>query len=227
MPNYIRRYKKKRRRKRRRTYLRKYNPAPNLFSDRFRQTFRYVETIDLDPGLSGMAYHVFSANGLYDPDITGTGHQPLGFDQLVGITHNHYTVIASKIKCTFMSQDSASPAGQALVGIVPISASTPAVTSISGVLEQKRGKWGHMAQGNSMARKTISRKMNLSKFLGQKVLQEDANAGTVSANPTEQAFWAVMAGSVDEGTVNTSNLRVLCEIDYVAILHEPRLVAGS
>lgn len=39
---------------------------------------------------------VFYANGLYDPDITGTGHQPQGYDQW-GDLYRTATVLKSKI----------------------------------------------------------------------------------------------------------------------------------
>lgn len=48
----------------------------------FKSHNRYVEGfIDLNPGALGSnAPYTFSANGLYDPNITGSGHQPIGFD---------------------------------------------------------------------------------------------------------------------------------------------------
>ena len=66
----------------------------------------FSQAITLDPSLGGTPVgYIFSANGLYDPDITGVGHQPVGFDQM-GQMFDHYTVIAAKIRVDFMGFDS-------------------------------------------------------------------------------------------------------------------------
>ena len=46
-----------------------------------RVTLRYCTTVSIDAGAAVPVSHIFAANDCYDPDITGTGHQPLGFDQ--------------------------------------------------------------------------------------------------------------------------------------------------
>jgi len=43
---------------------------------------KYYQSVSLDPGVAGaVSVNVFSANGAYDPDITGSGGQPRGLDQ--------------------------------------------------------------------------------------------------------------------------------------------------
>lgn len=48
-----------------------------------------------------IAHHDFAVNSLYDPDITGFGIQPIGYDQIMGPTTSslftYYKVYASKI----------------------------------------------------------------------------------------------------------------------------------
>lgn len=34
---------------------------------------RYVDLISVDAGSAAIASHVYSANGIFDPDVTGTG----------------------------------------------------------------------------------------------------------------------------------------------------------
>ena len=69
----------------------------SLLKDKMKVTFRYASRIIINPAAAGNGVHVFSANGMYDPDLTGVGHQPRGFDEVMPL-YDHYTVIGSK--CT-------------------------------------------------------------------------------------------------------------------------------
>ena len=70
------------------------------FSDGQIVKMRYVEEFELNPGLGSVASYVFRANGLYDPNYTGAGHQPYGFDQWMTY-YNQFTVLGSKMKAIF------------------------------------------------------------------------------------------------------------------------------
>jgi hypothetical protein len=49
----------------------------------------------------------YSLNSLFDPDVTGVGHQPYGFDQLCTSTgpYSRYKVIGCKVKITAVCPD--------------------------------------------------------------------------------------------------------------------------
>ena len=67
--------------------------------------FNYFNGFNLDVGAVGIpASYVFSANGLYDPNITGIGHQPRGFDQLMAL-YDHYVVIGVRAILTVHGSD--------------------------------------------------------------------------------------------------------------------------
>ena len=57
-------------------------------------------------------------NSLFDPDQTGTGHQPYYFDQFAAL-YNRYTVLGSKLTAEFSLLPSAiataQPSGPAVV----------------------------------------------------------------------------------------------------------------
>lgn len=82
----------------------RYNPTRNIvsvktglgFPKKMIMTHRYCANQSVQSSTGVMANYVFSCNGMYDPDITGTGGQPLYFDQMTAI-YNHYTVIGSKV----------------------------------------------------------------------------------------------------------------------------------
>lgn len=70
-----------------------------LLKDKTTAHLRYVDTVTIDPGAASILKHTFSANGLFDPDITSTGHQPLMYDEYSAL-YKQYRVISSKIKIT-------------------------------------------------------------------------------------------------------------------------------
>ena len=213
-------YKRRRRYKRRSAVVRR---APGLLGKKFRQPFRYVDRISLDPTGIAAATYSFRANSLYDPDFTGTGHQPIGFDQLMAF-YEHYTVIAARIKCTFICK-SAAATQCAIVGIETNSGSTP-TTTINDIYEQGNSSKKIMTCATAGQKVTVTRKVSISKFLSQKVLQEDANAGTASTNPSELVFFHLFATNTD-GSTDIAAMDVLVELDQIAILHEPKPLAGS
>jgi len=63
------------------------------FPDRLRTNLRYSTVIPV-PAVAHYEY-VFKANSLFDPDLTGVGHQPTYFDQLAAI-YSQYCVLGCK-----------------------------------------------------------------------------------------------------------------------------------
>lgn len=68
---------------------------------------RYCDSVSIPPGTAGlMGKYVFRLNSIYDPDVTATGHQPLGHDQMA-VLFRRYAVLGAKVKIEWVSdQDS-------------------------------------------------------------------------------------------------------------------------
>ncbi len=66
------------------------------------QQLYYENQLNLAGTAGVLARYVFSANGAYDPNITGTGHQMMGFDQMM-LFYEQAVVVRSKIQVTFSS----------------------------------------------------------------------------------------------------------------------------
>lgn len=63
---------------------------------------KYVEQVIFPAAAApgGPRQYVFSANGTFDPNITGTGHQPIFRDEMAAL-YKYYVVLASYAKVTF------------------------------------------------------------------------------------------------------------------------------
>lgn len=189
----------------------------------FKWNTRYADTnFRLTPLLSlTPVSHVFSMNGMYDPDITGIGHQPLGFDQLLGVMYDHYTVIGSRAKVT-ASNLSPSPQTFAL----QLKDSTTTSTDMSAIIENGLNVMGTLgAQDTASSIKTFSINCSVSKFFGKKVLQDSVYEGNASNNPDDGVYLHVITQPQVGGDLSPVQFNIV--IEYVAILTEPRQLASS
>ena len=79
------------------TSLRPYKqPIPWMYTTMPDQMFIKLKYATSYRITAAQFHKVFSGNGLYDPDVSGVGHQPLGFDQWMTL-YNRYRVYASRI----------------------------------------------------------------------------------------------------------------------------------
>lgn len=190
-----------------------------------RTTMRYYEySAALNPGAGGVAdQYVFSANGLYDPNITGVGHQPAGFDQLMSF-YDHFTVVSSKITVDFQNTDSSN---EAIVFLAVRDASTAIGSNLTGNVENGACDIQFLtARGNSRSTARMTMPCNVGSYLGRKTVLDDPELkGNASANPSEQVYFLLGAwpnSSTDSGIVGFH-----CIIDYDVIFHERKPIASS
>lgn len=220
---------KKRRSRKKRRYSRKKRYVRNrqLIPTKGVRTFKYVEQSSLDPAVGGLAAsYTYSCNGLYDPNISGGGHQPMGFDQLVGTMYDHYTVIGAKISVRFFSAGVAVAANTAIVGIALRDRSGYTGT-LTEMLEQGRQVSRPLSTSDARGYTTVTYKVNPAKFLGRsKPLSDSQLKGTSSSNPAEQCYFIVFASSAD-GSSDTTPIQTTVQIEYTAVLSEPLFLAQS
>lgn len=179
---------------------------------------RYVADIEINPSLSSVGTHVFSANGMYDVDITGTGHQPLGFDQWMNF-YQYYTVVGSKISARFMPTSSTPAVGSALCGIRVVNNSIP-ITTPETLREQNNNGWRSIGTANASNGALVVKKFSAKRFFGRQFIVGAADyIGTDSANPTNQAFYHVWVSST-QASGDTANTTVNVTVTFVAMLTE-------
>lgn len=182
---------------------------------------KYVSSFAIDPALGVVGVRVFSTNGLYDPDITGVGHQPRGFDQLMAL-YDHYTVCGSKISVQFSPRNNSTI--PQTVGVA-LRDNATAEVDILDYLEQGYVKSTSLSP-NSGYRSIINYKCNPRRWLGYKDTRDADNLkGTASANPTEQAYWHVFTEPI-EG-VDAQAVYCRATIEYILLLTEPKDLISS
>lgn len=189
-----------------------------LFPYKCRRNLNYVSTVTVTSGTSGTAAsYVFSANGIYDPDISGAGGQPMGFDQIM-VFYNHYTVHRSMIRVVAAN---ASATVNAFAGIY-VSGNSTGITSVEQIQENGdaeiqqltfKGAFGSICK--------LQRRLDVGKFQAVDDVMDDPNMrGDVASNPAEQAYYHICAFNNFDTSAVTLNLNVC--ISYDVTFHEPR-----
>lgn len=184
-------------------------------------THKYAEVFNLNTGAAGAtAYYDFSCNGMYDPNITGTGHQPYYFDQYSAL-YDHYCVIGSKITVKFTPTNITYP--PTLVGCF-INDDTTKTPNVYGLMESSQGQYRALPYGTNN-NTNITMKWSAKKYFGRSVLANDELQGTVSTNPTEQSYFTIWIDSAAQAAVSQITIEVL--IEYIAIWKELKDIATS
>jgi hypothetical protein len=200
----------------------------NQYEDRKMLYYEYQITLT---GASGILdTHYFSANGIFDPDITGTGHQPIGFDQAM-LFFEQYVVFRSTITVTF--KNNAAGTGVRCGVFLNPDTSNP---TISGVMENGYMK-SAVVNGTESANsgpgfhnmKTVSLSCDSVAYFDSKSRKlhamRDTFSGTSAANPSEQVYFGIFAFNMVSATTYELFFDVM--ISYDVRFWEPRKVAAS
>lgn len=95
-------------------------PSNGGFPETMITNMRYSDNVLLTSSSGSVVGNIFRMNSLFDPDFTGTGHQPLYFDQFAA-SYGRYVVLGSKATFKFIPispSPTASPVGPYQVGVV-------------------------------------------------------------------------------------------------------------
>lgn len=187
-------------------------------------TFNYFNAFNLDVGTVGVpASYVFSANGMYDPNITGIGHQPRGFDQLMAL-YDHYVVVGVKAILTVHASDTGNGAicGMFIKDVPAVSAGD------LDIMEQRLITYAPIASETSGPNcATITMNLNPNDYLGRsKPLADPELKGSASNNPAEQCYIHCFCIPAPQG-VDTATAYVNLRLEYTAILIEPKQPGSS
>lgn len=184
----------------------------------------YEDSVVLDvPPSTNATFAVFSANGLYDPYITGTGHQPIGFDQLMGVMYDHGVVIKCYIEATFHNTDNVNTQW----GMIMLKDNASPTVDREQIMENAGMKRVMLGQnGTASAIKKLTYQVTPHKFLGIKnPLDSHDLRNDVTSNPSEQVFFHVGVSPI--GSNDCAPVNVTVFLKYIVILVEPKKLPTS
>lgn len=181
---------------------------------------RYVETISFTAGTTVTDY-IYRANGLYDPNVSGVGHQPRGFDQMMAF-FDHFCVTGSK--CTVDFGGGVATMYQIGVALKAAPASFTGST-LDDCIEQNAANFQLVYPGGMVGKS--SKTFSARKFftVSDPVGEDELNGGT-SSDPVEQAYFHVIMGSVG-GVAGAGTTYCTVTIDYHVVFSEPKTLTSS
>lgn len=164
------------------------------FASRYITKMKYSGSYTLNVGNNYS--QIMNLNGLFDPDRTGIGHQPYGFDQLSGI-YNRYRVIS----CSYVinAYSGGSPIRFACLPCNEV----PPINNVSEICENPRARFKLQYPQGSIS--TIKGSTYIPSLVGRtktQYMSDDRYQAVTSANPAELALLFITGQTMADATTD-------------------------
>lgn len=192
------------------------------FPTKWRRTLNYCEKITINPASAGLAVsNYFSCNSLNDPNRTGVGHQPLGFDQIM-LAYDHYVVGSAKITITLDNDGN----GSSLLAGIALRDSIGGTSDPTTIIEQGNCVYTTAGATGGPTVKSLTTTCDVAKFLGRRGVLSDPNLkGGASSNPAEECYFQVFLA--DLGSSDPPTINLIVKIEYDCYFIEPKQLTQS
>ncbi len=201
-----------------------------IVPDRISTTLTYVDQFVLNATAASTDNYVFRANSLYDPNYTGTGHQPLGYDQWTTFYQN-WVVTACSVRFTMTPPNLSTATPQinnSLVAVVPRRNDPSAIADVNTALEQPYTEWTMVA---GYARPPVLKMtINCAKFFGVDPTVYGSSqeySGAIGSNPTQVLYYVLVAGTTAQAINNPDPVYVTAEFEFKTHFYNAITLASS
>jgi len=184
----------------------------------------YGEMIERSPGTTTDKY-TFRLNSTFDPDLTGTGHQPLGRDQFAGVLYNKYRVHSVRVVVSFSNIMAA--ACPCLHYLYPSNGYS--LSTITDAMEQPLVKFKVAGDPNYGFPFTLTGAWKLWDIWGktkEQYLSDDITGAAFGANPAEDMTLDIGLGAMDR-TTSVSKWRFAIQLVYTVEWYDRVIIGAS
>lgn len=209
------------------TRKRKPNPNAPQLGNEYRAVLRYAQEFSVNPSVAGAAVtQQFRVNSLFDPDFTGVGHQPMGFDQLMAL-YNRYLVYGVAYEIIMNFEDNTA-ARQAIVGH-HLNLSSSTTTDWTQYAENPFTEIQMLENiGGSKSQAVFKGYIDIAKIYGMKKSEIETEAnfwGQATTNPTQLVFHDIFAAGAN--ATDTAPVRGLVRYTFYCKMHQFNLQPAS
>jgi len=192
------------------------------FPKKVLMTHKYHATFPLSSTTGSLSTYYIVCNGMHDIDHTGTGHQPMYYDQLTAL-YDHYTVIGCKITVKVMG-DSVSQGNSILAVFVNDDTTTSGTLIGDSIQENTTCKYRLLNAGNNSAVQTIKMNWSAKKYFGKSILGNPQFQGSSGSNPPEMSYFTIAYSGLNGATaIGLVDIMV----EQIAIWTEMKDIGGS
>jgi hypothetical protein len=176
------------------------------FPDKLVTTLKYSQAINFT-GSASPSSQVFAINSAFDPDFSGTGHQPSYYDKFSAV-YSRYFVEAFDIDVVFSNESATVPVYYA----VCYSDQNIGGNTVEELSEAQYSSWGAIGvlASNPIKRVTLP-SMSAAKLMGttpKSILEADDNMyAAVGSSPADTAWAIIRLISTDGTTAITARAR--------------------
>lgn len=196
-----------------------------LVPDRLILKYSYKDNVSLSgTNPNAFAIKTFRANSIYDPDLDiVNGHQPLGYDQWA-VFYNKYRVFKAQITVTIINNNSTG----VQCAIVPYNELGTINSVDDSTFEQPHAVTRTVGGNQGMNKVVLKKTIDIPRILGRSHLQyksSDLVCAQFGANPTEMAYAAIVARTINDSAAPTC--QAVVNITYFVELFDRKVQALS
>lgn len=191
------------------------NTALHPIPQRFITKMKYSEQVNTDAN----GQYRFNLNSIYDPNSTGTGHQPYGYDTLSTL-YNRYRVISCgwRIQVNWQANQNAQPV---LVGAIPANEALTFL-SLAELRENPRAKYINQNYGAETI--ALTGKSYIPSLVGRNKAQymaDDRYQALINSSPNELAILNVVTGPNGLDSPASATIQIVLEytVEFFDIKH--------
>ena len=196
--------------------------GPSAFPQSLKVRLRYADSKTYTSTVTAVK-QVYRGNGPFDPDLTGTGHQPLGLDEYFK-AYSAMRCMGSSIKI-WISNETAGT--HAMVALQATSSEDVSPATIFPYFEYGRAKVLQVA-GDNEAQGIMRMSQSTAAMLGRTDAEVKANADFSSSTgglPSQAWLWRIASQNVDLST--STVLRITVQLLYTIVFFQKKLLAES
>lgn len=194
------------------------NRALTPFAQRYITKMKYAEVrVVTGPALGGLTQYNFRLNSIFDPNLSGFGHQPYGYDQLADL-YNRYRVFRVDYAISALNTDGST--NYSVVAALPANEAVTVSGGVSELMENPRAKY--ITQAPNAALKVLKGSVSLPSLVGRtkaQYLADDRYQSEFSTNPNESAVLNIIAGTMTGSGGSGGSLTNVMNLSISLVYH--------
>jgi len=188
---------------------------PLLVNNEIKRTIKWSHFVQYTA--AGLSVQTFRLNSLYDPDETGAGTQPVGFDEIMAI-YEYYRV--EKVRCHIEAVNAGSAA---IIAIMPNRSSTDP-TQITAMAANNGGRSKMIAGTYGQNKAVFDFTIDIKDYLGLKMNIGDDLNGTSASSPTRTVYLHI---GMEELDLSAKDISLFCKFEYKTKFLSPLALNNS